>query len=208
MCKYCDNIPIYPKVNTLTTDMGISIYDGVPSIVSETNNLLVHTTNHIKIDYCPICGNKILCSQINNFPNTNDIAIYTDGAFRPSVNQGGWAFIVVQNNNVIHSDYGGIANVTNNIMELYAVLKGIHYILANSLSSVTIYTDSQYVWGCATQGWKRKKNDCFWKLFDKWVDRIKLKNYTVNIEWLKGHADNKYNNEADKLAVRGSNLIL
>ena len=44
MCKYCDNIPIYPKFNKLSEDMGISIYEGYPSIICECVNLLVQLT--------------------------------------------------------------------------------------------------------------------------------------------------------------------
>ena len=35
---------------------------------------------------------------------------------------------------------------------------------------ITVITDSQYVIGCATLGWKRKKNVELWKRFDKAMD--------------------------------------
>lgn len=206
MCKYCDNIPEYPKMNILNGDLGISIYDNVPSICSETVNMLVHITNHIPISYCPICGKK-LSIPTAEITNKDSICIYTDGAFRPSVNRGGWAYVVVKDNDILYSDYNGAKVDSNNKMELFAVLKAMIYIIKNKISA-TIYTDSQYVWGCATQGWKRKCNTALWDKFDTYINLLKQHDLKYSIQWVKGHADNKFNNEADKLAVKGSNLVL
>ena len=49
--------------------------------------------------------------------------IYTDGAYSSSRNQGGWAFVVVQDNKIIHKEYDGLLNTTNNRMEIMGVLK-------------------------------------------------------------------------------------
>lgn len=206
MCKYCEKIPKYPKMNILDGDLGISIFDGIPSICSETINLLVHTTNHIAINFCPICGKKLVPEGLQS--NIEGLVIYTDGAFRPSVGQGGWAYVAVQNNKIVYEDYDGKSNVTNNIMELYAVLRALVYVLTTKCSEVTICTDSQYVFGCATKGWKRNKNTKLWEYFDKYMAKISDNSQKVSIEWVKGHADNKFNNRADELAVRGSKLVL
>lgn len=205
MCKYCDNIPEYPKLNILNEDLGISKMEDKIQLCSETYNLLVHTTNHIPINYCPICGKKLIQESVKT-KEPEGIYIYTDGAFRPSVNQGGWAYVVVKDGSIIFTDYGGHLKVTNNIMELYALIKAMLYINKNQLKNVIIYTDSQYVWGCATQGWKRTKNIKLWDKFNTVANSIKQYNYSI--EWVKGHADNTYNNKADELAVRGSKLVL
>ena len=52
-----------------------------------------------------------------------ETVIYTDGAYSSSRNQGGWAFVVVQNNEVIYKEYDGLINTTNNRMEIMGVLK-------------------------------------------------------------------------------------
>lgn len=207
MCKYCDNIPNYPKINVLNEDLGISIIEDKIQVCSETYNLLVHTTNHIPINYCPICGKKLITLiEIEKDPNL--IEIYTDGAFRPSIKQGGWSYVIIKNNSIIDSDFNGVLGVTNNIMELFAVLKALVYIIKNKISKSIIYTDSQYVWGCATQGWKKNKNKKLWDKFDS-LQAILIENHLITrIEWVKGHADNDFNNKADELAVKGSKLVL
>ena len=45
-------------------------------------------------------------------------------------------------------------------------------------------------------------------MFDKLYNTLKRNNYNIDIKWCKGHADNKFNNKADELAVRGSKLII
>lgn len=207
MCEFCNNIPTYPKINTLNEDLGISIIDNKIQLCSETYNLLVHTTNHILINYCPICGKK-LTQTIESKEDSNLIKIYTDGAFRPSVKQGGWSYIVTKNNSIIDSDYNGVLGVTNNIMELFAVLKALIYIIKHKITKSVIYTDSQYVWGCATQNWKRSKNKKLWEKYDTLINSLSKNNLETTIEWVKGHADNNFNNKADELAVKGSKLVL
>ena len=70
--------------------------------------------------------------------------VYTDGAYKPSTDQGGWAYIVIDNDTEIYSDYGGKKNTTNNQMEIMAVIQALHWLMRNNESG-TIYTDSQYV---------------------------------------------------------------
>lgn len=188
-CKYCKDIPEYPKVNKLNNNFGISVYNGIVSIVNMCNT--------VAINYCPICGKHF-----------SYLTIYTDGAYRQTVDQGGWGIVVTDGNKILDTYYDGKLNTTNNQMELTAVIKGLAYQWKHKLSSVTIFTDSQYVWGCATQGWKRKLNVELWNKFDKIIELFKQNNLSVNIKWIKGHADNEFNNKADELAVRGSKLLL
>lgn len=200
MCKYCNIIPEYPKINKLNEEFGIASYNGVISIITETTNLCVNTTNTVAINYCPICGKKLFIPKV--------VTIYTDGAFRPSTGQGGWSIVVVKNLEIVDTYYDGKLNTTNNQMELTAVIKALAYQWKHKISDVTIFTDSQYVWGCATQGWKRKLNIDLWNKYDKITTLFQQNNLNFTLSWVKGHADNEFNNKADELAVRGSKLIL
>ena len=67
------------------------------------------------------------------------IRIFTDGAYRPSVDQGGWAIVVVKDGNIIKTDYNGKLHTTNNIMELTGVLKALSYIIKNRIKECIIY---------------------------------------------------------------------
>lgn len=125
--------------------------------------------------------------------------IYTDGAYKPSTNQGGWAFVVYENDKIVYKDFGGVLYTTNNKMELIAIIKAVLYIKDKP---ATIYTDSNYIIGCITKGWTIKANIELWKRFNQ----LDISN--ISFKWIKGHSTNEGNNVADRLAVRGSELIL
>ena len=130
------------------------------------------------------------------------IEIYTDGAYSSSRNQGGWAFVVVQNNEVIYKEYDGLINTTNNRMEIMGMLKALEWINKNSIPlPIKIYADSMYVIGTLTLNWKMKKNIDLWKIL------IPLVNKDIEYLHVKGHDGNRFNEECDKWAVFGSNLL-
>ena len=131
-----------------------------------------------------------------------ETVIYTDGAYSSSRNQGGWAFVVVQNNEVIYKEYDGLINTTNNRMEIMGMLKALEWINKNSIPlPIKIYTDSMYIIGTLTLNWKMKKN------IDLWQILIPLVNKDIEYLHVKGHEGNKFNEECDKWAVFGSNLL-
>ena len=131
-----------------------------------------------------------------------ETVIYTDGAYSSSRNQGGWAFVVVQNNEVIYKEYDGLINTTNNRMEIMGMLKALEWINKNLiLLPIKIYADSMYVIGTLTLNWKMKKN------IDLWQILIPLVNKDIEYLHVKGHDGNKFNEECDKWAVFGSNLL-
>ena len=51
--------------------------------------------------------------------------IYTDGAYSNKRKQGGWSYIILYNNKIIHKDFRGVKNTTNNRMEILAVLEDL-----------------------------------------------------------------------------------
>ena len=99
-------------------------------------------------------------------------------------------------------------------MELLAVIKGLEA-LKSLNQQVTVYSDSKYVvdavekkwvFGWVTKNFKDKKNK------DLWVKFYNLyKQHQVKFVWVKGHADNEYNNRCDVLATTaadGRNLLV
>lgn len=137
------------------------------------------------------------------------IIVYTDGAYKPSTDQGGWAYVVTGKYET--EEYGGKENTTNNQMELLAVIKALYYFSKQNNASertIIIVTDSQYVYGCAVKGWKRNKNTKYWIIYEELLKKLKLQLTNVEFQWTKGHDGNPGNERADTLAVRGSNLLL
>ena len=134
-----------------------------------------------------------------------DFKIYTDGAYSPVRNQGGVGVIFVKDDQEIKAFSKMFKHVTNNKMELVAVIIALQTILKNNLGpEVTIMTDSQYVIGCATKNWKRKKNIKLWAKYDKIKSELDSKQIKIIFNWVQGHNGNKFNEKADKLAVQAS----
>jgi ribonuclease HI len=100
---------------------------------------------------------------------------------------------------------GGFRLTTNNRMELMAVIVALESLTKKNIS-LTIYTDSQYVMNSVEEKWLDnwirtdfkggKKNK------DLWMRYYKLsKDYIIKFVWVKGHADNPFNNRCDELAT-------
>lgn len=141
--------------------------------------------------------------------------IYTDGACSGNPGPGGWAFIIPQENDNPIVQTGGYVKTTNNMMELQALLEALKYCNQLSPQCVTIYTDSAYIANCFNQKWYIKWQQNGWissskelvKNKGQWEDILYYYNlltdndFIINIEKIKGHSDNIYNQMADKYAV-------
>jgi len=140
-----------------------------------------------------------------------NIACYTDGAYSPVRDRGGIGVVFVKNGEKVYEFNKSFKEVTNNKMEILAAVYALNAI-SSPVDSITIYTDSQYVIGCAVLGWKRKKNVEYWNLFDKVYEKASNFCQNIKFKWVKGHDkgiefDSQMNNLADKLAVEASNEI-
>ena len=132
--------------------------------------------------------------------------IYTDGACSGNPGPGGWAAIIIINEKIINEISGSEKNTTNNKMELLAPIKAIEKF--KKKSKISIFTDSTYVRDGITT-WRKKWEKNGWKTASKKPVKNKelwkkLKSLSIkhSIEWIwvKGHAQNKYNNLVDELA--------
>jgi len=144
------------------------------------------------------------------------IKIYTDGACIGNPGPGGWAVIILFENEKKEL-FGGEKLTTNNRMELTAAIKALEYFSKErkkqpSLKNLKIYTDSNYVKEGITvwinswekNNWKtaNKKNVKNIDLWKRLKDLTKFNQIEWN--WIKGHSDNPMNDLADKLAKRST----
>lgn len=132
--------------------------------------------------------------------------LITDGAYSSARDQGGIGLVFLRENEKILEYSKMYKSVTNNQMELGAVIVGLR-LIKKPIESLTIITDSMYVIGCAIKGWKRKKNVELWKEFDKQYERVKTLCPSICFEHTKGHNGDKWNEYCDKLAVKASQEI-
>ncbi|MBQ5568231.1 MAG: ribonuclease HI [Oscillospiraceae bacterium] len=137
----------------------------------------------------------------------NKVTIYTDGACSGNPGPGGWGAIL-KAGKAERELSGGEEETTNNRMELTAVIESLNAL--KRPCEVELYTDSQYVANAINlgwlenwkkRGWKRKDgkllNPELWQKLDSLLETHK-----VTFHWVKGHADNEYNNRCDALAVK------
>ncbi len=135
------------------------------------------------------------------------VTIYTDGACSGNPGPGGWGAILQYGPHEKEIS-GGDPHTTNNKMELLGVISALE--LLKEPCQVALYSDSKYVIDGITKGWAKSWKARGWKKADKtpaknpelW-DRLLslLDRHTVTFHWVKGHADNPYNNRCDELAV-------
>lgn len=144
-----------------------------------------------------------------------ELKIYTDGAARGNPGPGGWGAILIWGN-VKKEMSAGYRYTTNNRMELMAVIRALEALKKEALR-ITIYSDSQYVVKAVSEGWLRK-----WiatgfkggkKNRDLWMQYYELSlKHNIKFVWVRGHADNPYNNRCDELATAAaddkSNLLV
>ena len=138
-----------------------------------------------------------------------EVIIYTDGACSGNPGPGGWGAIL-RYKDKFREMSGGEVQTTNNRMELLGAISALSAL--KEPCRVELYTDSKYLsdainkgWlkGWKAKGWKRKDGEL--KNPDLWqeLDRL-LSLHTVTFNWVKGHAENEYNNRCDELAVAES----
>ena len=132
------------------------------------------------------------------------LIIYTDGSSRGNPGPGGYGIVMLWGSHQKELS-AGFRKTTNNRMELMAVIVALQSLTKNNIP-LTICTDSQYVVNSVQKkwldGWVKNNFKGGKKNKDLWLQYYQLaKNFTIQFKWVKGHADNPYNNRCDVLAT-------
>ena len=135
-----------------------------------------------------------------------EVKIYTDGACRGNPGRGGWGAILVYGKHEKELS-GGERMTTNNRMELLGAIAALSALKEEC--SVTLYSDSKYLVDAFNEGWVEGWRAHSWKRGreelknpDLWQQLYALtQKHRVTFVWVKGHAQNPYNNRCDELAV-------
>ena len=143
------------------------------------------------------------------------IKIYTDGSSRKD-NEGGWAFVVSNESKIIYADYEQLEKVTNNNMELLAIIKACIYadkffknkpviIYSDSAYCVNIVNEWMYNW--SNNNWQRPHNHEIKNLeFVKYLYNLFSQDfYHCEVQKVAGHSEIFENELADALA--SNNII-
>ena len=135
------------------------------------------------------------------------VEIYTDGACSGNPGPGGWGAIL-RYNGAEKELSGGEEQTTNNRMELTAAIKALEAL--KEPCAVELYSDSKYLVDALEKGWARSWRNKGWVKSDKkpalnpdlWQQLLELcEKHSVSCRWVKGHAENQFNNRCDAMAV-------
>lgn len=144
------------------------------------------------------------------YGNMKTVTIYTDGACSGNPGPGGWGAVLLYGAHRREIS-GGAPDTTNNRMELTAVIEALS--LLKEPCIVELWSDSRYVIDGLEKGWARSWRKRGWKKSDKkpalnpdlWERLLALEEmHTLHCHWVKGHAENEFNNRCDELAVAES----
>ena len=135
------------------------------------------------------------------------VTIYTDGACSGNPGPGGWGAIL-RYGKFEKELSGGEKQTTNNRMELLGAISALEAL--TEPCRVELYSDSKYLVDAMSQGWASRWQKNGWKRNrtdpalnpDLWQRLLDLcQTHAVTFHWVKGHAENEYNNRCDALAV-------
>lgn len=135
------------------------------------------------------------------------VELYTDGSCSGNPGPGGWGAILIYQG-LEKELSGGAPATTNNRMEITGAIRGLAAL--KEPCQVELYTDSQYIASAINQHWLENWKKRGWRKADKspvlnqelWQQLDEqLSRHQVTFHWVKGHADNAYNNRCDALAV-------
>lgn len=156
-------------------------------------------------------------TQLVTCPRTG---IFTDGGCSPNPGPGGWAVVVVKEDQIVDEWYGGDPASTSNRMELTGLIQALQYCydavrtsgpqaLDNTL--YTIYSDSnlcvqiynRWMSEWAARGWRRRTGpvenlDLVQRLYE-----LQQLCPHVQVSWIQAHKGMRWNEYVDKLVARG-----
>lgn len=152
--------------------------------------------------------------SINNNSNIDEneliaeknIIFYVDGSFNKRTNKVGYGLVLIIDNQVIIKDLGTThpheeISLRNVLGEIKGAIKATDIALANGYKEITIVYDYVGVEKWAKNKWKAKNEVT--KYYKK-IMKNRMNYMKINFEKVKSHSNNKWNDEADRLAKIGS----
>ncbi len=148
-----------------------------------------------------------------------EITVHTDGSCLGNPGRGGWAAILrrYEGGKEIkkRSLHGGAKHTTNNRMEMTAAIHGLKKIKKDEKAQITVYSDSRLLihgmteWCAKWQlnGWRKASGKSV-ENRELWEELLTAsEGLNVHWEWVRGHAGDRRNEEADKLAGSAASKV-
>ncbi len=153
---------------------------------------------------------KLASSDFGKALRKAHYVLYTDGGYRKSQNVGAWAYRIddrLSNHEKVLVGSKAYQNVTNNQMELTAMIQGLAKLLVVNHNPILVVSDSEYVLNgitCWIKRWEKNgfmtekrspvKNQGLWEKLDFFKNQFDH----LNFIWEKGHHKCEGNNWVDQ----------
>lgn len=133
------------------------------------------------------------------------LTAYVDGSFNPQVNKYAYGCVLIKEDSSIEELCGSgnspdALKQRNVSGEMIASMLSVQYALKYGYSHIDIYYDYSGIECWATGSWKAK-NDLTQKYRD-WMNE-QMKRISISFHKVAAHTNDKYNEQADKLAKMG-----
>ncbi len=140
------------------------------------------------------------------------LSLYTDGSSHARGGKpGGWAWVLVNAVGPLKAGSGGLADTTNNVMELTGIREGLRYVLScvsqlpgehhlEALKTLDVVSDSQYALGVCSGHFHASRNTDVVSSIQDVAALLKEKGVEIRWTWVRGHDGNTWNERVDRLA--------
>ncbi len=132
--------------------------------------------------------------------------VFTDGSCEGNPGPGGWAFVWVEDDEIVAEAHGYEPETTNNRMELRALIEAYRRLPADS--ALTVYSDSELCvrtmneWApnWERRGWRRKDGPIKNLALVKELYDLVNSRPSVELRWIKAHSGSRWNEYVDAVA--------
>ena len=132
--------------------------------------------------------------------------VFTDGSCEGNPGPGGWAFVWVEDDEIVTRRSGGDPDTTNNRMELTALIEAFRALPVDR--EITVYSDSQlcvktvneWAAGWERRGWRRKSGPIANLELVRELWELTGAHPRAELCWIKAHDGSRWNEYADALA--------
>jgi ribonuclease HI len=133
--------------------------------------------------------------------------VFTDGSCQGNPGPGSWAFVWVENDQIVDQNSGAVAETTNNRMELRALIEAYRTLPRDQ--EITVYSDSnlcvrtmnEWIAGWKRRGWRRRGGPIANLELIRELDALVNAHPRVSLRWIKAHDGSRWNEYVDALAV-------
>ncbi|MCP5040498.1 MAG: ribonuclease HI [bacterium] len=132
--------------------------------------------------------------------------VFTDGSCDPNPGPGGWGYVWVDNDEILHADNGFDPDTTNNRMELRALIEAYKMLpedgeqVIYSDSKICVNTVNEWAEGWEKRGWKRKSGPIKNLELVKQLYALSKTHPGCRLQWIKAHDGSRWNEYVDALA--------